>query len=308
MDTNANYTVVGLFVIVLGSLIVAASLWLSAGFHTKTYVDYAVYMQEPVSGLSEQASVKYNGVQVGFVRQIILNRKDPQQVILHLAIEKGTPVTTSTVATLKAQGITGLTYVGLSAKTPDAPLLKKKPGQSMPVIKAEPSLLLELYSAVRDVSTSVKEASSSLERIINKENAKTIRQSLVNIEVFSSMLATQSNNVSSTIKDAKKLMNNVATASQDLPEVMANLRQSIKAIKLMSLTVGQAGRDVSSAMKAGKYTLQNFNQQALPPAVTFIKRLDNIAINLEQISMEMKQNPSILIRGSQPPKLGPGEK
>src|SRR3990167_10024623 len=113
MDTKVNYTIVGLFVILVGAIAVLLFLWLTSLKHRDVYDTYIVYMHEEVSGLNAQSAVRYNGVKVGYVESIRLNPKDPQQVVLTLKIKQGTPITTSTIATLKSEGITGVDYVGL---------------------------------------------------------------------------------------------------------------------------------------------------------------------------------------------------
>lgn len=68
-----------------------------------------------------------------------------------------------------------------------------------------------------------------------------------------------------------------------------------------------AGKDVSKTMIAGKNTIDQISQQAIPPAVILLRRLNAISANLEKVSNEMRQNPSVIIRGTKAPKLGPGE-
>ena len=115
MESKVNYTIVGLFVILLGIGLVAISFWLTEARHQKAYNPYLVFMGESVSGLSEQSSVLFNGVRVGYVKTITLDPENPQRVRLLLMISDETPINASTTATLMSQGITGLTYVGLKA-------------------------------------------------------------------------------------------------------------------------------------------------------------------------------------------------
>ncbi|MDP2786291.1 MAG: MCE family protein, partial [Sulfurimicrobium sp.] len=62
METKVNYTIVGLFVILLFAALVAGILWLSGGAqYRKTYDTYLAYMNESVSGLNLNAPVKYRG-------------------------------------------------------------------------------------------------------------------------------------------------------------------------------------------------------------------------------------------------------
>nr|WP_232220758.1 hypothetical protein [Legionella tunisiensis] len=75
----------------------------------------------------------------------------------------------------------------------------------------------------------------------------------------------------------------------------------------MTTAVTTAGDKVSSAMETGKTTINQISQQVLPPTVVLIRRLDTIAANLEKVSNQMRQNPAVVIRGTTPPKPGPGE-
>ena len=76
----------------------------------------------------------------------------------------------------------------------------------------------------------------------------------------------------------------------------------------MSHDISAAGAQVSDAMRAGRNSIDKISQQAIPPAVILLRRLNLIAANLEQVSAEIRQNPAVIIRGSAPPKPGPGEK
>ena len=120
MESKTNYTAVGIAVVLMLFGLISVALWLSEGFNRKTYHNYLVFMQEAVSGLSEGSLVKYNGVKVGLVKSIILD-KNPRLVELILEIEEGTPITVDTVANLIAQGITGTTYLGLSVTSATPP-------------------------------------------------------------------------------------------------------------------------------------------------------------------------------------------
>src|SRR5690348_12771960 len=100
MESKVSYTIVGAFVIILTSALILAIIWLSSGLSLETFTTYQLYMQESVSGLTQDSRVEFNGVEVGQVKSITLNQKNPQLVEVLLEVKSSTPVSAGTVATL----------------------------------------------------------------------------------------------------------------------------------------------------------------------------------------------------------------
>ena len=113
MESRVNFTLVGLFVVLLGASIVAALAWLSSLGDTEVFDTYRVYMTESVAGLNLNASVRYKGVNVGKVTYVDLDRDNPERIELLLQVESETPIRKGTMAKLVSQGITGLVNIEL---------------------------------------------------------------------------------------------------------------------------------------------------------------------------------------------------
>lgn len=282
MEAKTNYTIVGLAVLMLSTALLASMLWLSVGFDKKKYNIYAVYIREAVSGLSMDSPVKYNGVQVGTVYKISLSRVDPQQVVILLNIEDGTPITTSTRATLISQGITGVTYIGLSADSPDLSPLTKLPEEPYPIIPSKPSLLNQIDKTIKEVSENVNSLGKKIQTVFDEENTENLKKSLINLQTFTQVVAEHNKNIGQTLRNSDELSRNLVEATRDLKVNIDKLTRE----------VAFAGQSVSITMQAGRTVLQKIN---------------NIAANLEQVSSQMRQNPSVIIRGTVPHAPGPGE-
>lgn len=307
MEAKVNYTIVGLVIVFLTATLISVSLWLSVGYDKKEYTTYAVYMKEAVSGLSDDSPVKFNGVQVGHVQKIELDHDNPQHVRLLLSIETDTPITISTKATLISQGITGTTYVGLSADTPDLTPLTKKGNEEYPVIPSAPSLFHQLDRVLKEVSENINSVSLQVKKIFDKENAAYIQNTLHNMQDITDVIAKNSKNIDQSLVETHLLLTNLSKSSNSLPEIMRELKSSVSTVNNMAIDMANAAQKVSSTMDAGKTTIDKISQQTLPPAVTLINRLNNIAANLEKVSSQMRQNPAVIIRGVTPPRPGPGE-
>jgi phospholipid/cholesterol/gamma-HCH transport system substrate-binding protein len=257
MEMNVNYTIVGAFVITLLTAIVLGIIWLSSGFSVETYSNYMVYMQESVTGLSIDAPVEYNGVNVGTVTTISLNHENPQLVELLLNIKTGTPITEGTVATLQSKGITGIAYIALKDKSTDLTPLRALPGQKYAVINTAPSFFLRLDTALSKLSKSISRASDSINKLLDPENLQSIKQTLKNLDEVTQVIAGNKTKIVT-------ILNDTAHASQQFSPM-----------------------------------LQTFNTQTIPAT-------NSVLSNLNSLSTDIKENPSILIRGTVTP-LGPGE-
>jgi phospholipid/cholesterol/gamma-HCH transport system substrate-binding protein len=265
METNVNYTIVGAFVIAIVSIMILSIIWLSSGLSSQTYTIYKVMMQESVSGLSPDSVVEFNGVNVGSVSNIKLNKKNPQIVELLLKIDSNAPITRGTTAMLKAKGLTGIAYMALQDKGNDNGPLKAEPGQPYPIIKTVPSFFLQLDTALKQLSINFRKLSDSVRDLLDQENLRSLKLILLNL---------------------KELTGNFAANRPQIDSILHN--------------ASRATQQLSPA-------IQTFSLQTLPSANDAIGNLNSVANNLNAVSEEVKQNPSILIRGKAPRRLGPGE-
>ncbi len=307
MESKINYTIVGIFVVVLGAAFIVLFFWLSAFRNEKVYSTYLVYVKEDVTGLAVQSPVRFNGVPVGFVQSIGLDKNNQQLVKLTLKIQQNTPITTSTVATLIFQGITGVLYVGLKSKTVDAPLLKVTSGQPYPVIPWQPSLLVQLSQVLPQITKNIQSIGDNINKVFSEENQKSIQNTLSNLSNFTNVLSKNSKQLDSTIQSLQHTMKNASTASNQLPKLMDEMNTSLKALKSTSLHVNQMTKSFKGLANKSNVAIENFANQVVPSAQQALSNFNNITINLKSLTGELQRNPSVLLRGKTPTQPGPGE-
>lgn len=230
MEPRVRYLIVGSFVVILSTIFIVAVIWFSAS-QRKVHTTYLVFMEEAAVGLSEQAPVRFMGVDVGYVDKIRLNPKNRQEVMLFLEINKDTPIDETTTATLMAQGITGVTYVGLKASAAKAPPLKAKLGEIYPVIPWRPSLLVQLDSVIREITGSIKNVGDRVNELLSPQNQKSIRDSLAQIDKVSKTLSDNSQRIEEAIKNLDESVLSGKAAldmfkKQTIPEMSDVLRQA----------------------------------------------------------------------------------
>lgn len=220
METNVNYTVAGLFVITLLGCIIFGIIWLSSGLSSQHYTYYRVYMQESVSGLTIDAPVEFNGVNVGAVENIKINRENPHLIQLLLKVQHDTPITRGTKAKLGMRALTGVAFILLDDRGTDQTPLTAVNGQEYPVIETEPSTLLRLDAAITEIKESFNELSASVQSLLNEHNLKSIKEILENSQKSLYLLQTQ------TLPAANRAAASFEDMTDDLSSVAAEIKQN----------------------------------------------------------------------------------
>ncbi len=307
METKVNYTLVGLFVILLSAACFIIALWLSVGLKRQPYSQYLVYVSESVAGLSPNAAVKYNGVNVGKVAQIALRPKKPEQVRILLDIEDGTPISTDTEAVLETQGLTGVAYIELKGGKPGAPPLVAQKGHKYPVIQSAPSLMFRLDAAMSQLSKDIDDISNGLTNLLDEENIAAVSDTLENLKQFTTTLSDNRQKLDVIMTDTQTTMQNVSQASEQLPQVINSIQQSAQSVQAFSKTFTEAGEQAKVTLHSTQVTMQTINNQLMPEALSSLNAFNATMTNIEGLSEELEQNPSMIIRGKQPPPPGPGE-
>jgi phospholipid/cholesterol/gamma-HCH transport system substrate-binding protein len=301
MEAKVNYVVVGVFVLALGTALIAGVLWLSSGSaFRKTYDTYQVYMRESVSGLSLDAAVRYRGVDVGRVRRIALASQDVEQVLLTLDIERGTPVKQDTIAVLRVQGLTGIANIELTGGHRDSPPLTAQPGETYPVIRTAPSLMVRLDTAVTTLLTNLNRTSENLNALMDEENRRALKQVLADVETLTRTIAARSAAID-------RALENTAQVTGELPRLIEQMQRSAQALETMSNEVARAGASAAQMLDSTRGDVRQFTAQTLPDVDSLVAELREMTGTLKRVADELDRNPSVLMFGKPAPKRGPGE-
>src|SRR6201996_7785138 len=124
MEKNANYALVGLSSLILFVGLVIFVVWLARVSFSQEYDLYDIVFDGPVRGMSQGGEVHFNGIKVGEVQRIALDRDNASRVIARIKVTSDVPIKTDSFATLEPQGVTGVNYVQITAGTKARPFLK----------------------------------------------------------------------------------------------------------------------------------------------------------------------------------------
>ena len=308
MENKVNLPLVGAFVLVLAAVLLAGVLWLASGGAFKTHYDlYQAVEDESVAGLNLNAPVKYNGVDVGKVREISLDANNPQRVNLVFAIERGTPIKEDTVAILKTQGLTGIAYVELSGGAAASPLLQAVPPNRYPVIRTKPSLAARLENVLTTVLAKLDDTSSSINAILSEGNRTAFTSALTDVASVARTVAARNAVIDRGISDAARTLANSAQASARLDPVLERVGRSAESVEKMGDSVTLTSTSAGKTIDTAGADLKRISAQTLPELERLMGELTALSGSLRRLSEQTERDPRGLLFGRKPVPPGPGE-
>ncbi|MFP4155184.1 MAG: MlaD family protein [Halothiobacillaceae bacterium] len=328
MESRVSYTAVGVFVLLLGALSVAAIFYLTEGVTRKVYETYLVYALDSVTGLNPNASVKFRGVDVGHVSRIELDRAHPERVRLYLSIEEGVPITRDTVARLQMQGITGLLIVDLAASGPDVTPLVADPGQEYPVIAYEHTLLSKLDDGISGALVTMNNLGDRLEKLFSEENIRHLDRTLRNVATLTDSLADHREDLVAFVEAGRATAENTAAmtarageliartesliadgrdAAQALTQVAQRANQTLLRVESASQSAREAGESATRLSESGQQTLELVRRETLPEFEHLLVQVNDLSREMTLLVSELRDDPRRLITGGPHYPSGPGE-
>ncbi|WP_114964244.1 MlaD family protein [Alkalilacustris brevis] len=210
METRANYILIGLFTLAGFLGLLAFFIWLARVELDRQFAYYDVRFNA-VSGLSRASDVRFSGLPVGQVVDLRLAPERDGTVLVRLEIDAATPIREDSVATIEAQGVTGVSYVAISAGSPDRPLLVEADGAAFPEITSGRSVLQSLTEDAPEILSELLSVLDQIGTLLGPENQQRVDNILANLE-------TSSENFASALDDFAAVSDSVAVAAGAIAE------------------------------------------------------------------------------------------
>lgn len=305
MEKNANYALVGLSSLILFVGLVIFVVWLARISFSHEYDLYDIVFDGPVRGLNQGGEVHFNGIKVGEVTRIALDRTNPARVIARARVTSDVPIRVDSFATLEPQGITGVNYVQITAGTPSKPLLKvaeKAKCQSnglsecIPILKSQRSALSDLLEGGGTVLTRTIEALDRVNRVLSDQNIKTFSATLSDAQAVSAELRERKE----IIGDAQKLIQDLDTATQHADAVILSTKgivegdgkRSVKSIADAADEAKTAARDLRGVIDKLQGPTADFANNGLPQITSAVVEMQRAAESLERLVNEIQKSPT----------------
>lgn len=267
MENRAYALITGVFVLAMLAALIAGGWWFSDSGRNR--VPYLVVSEDSVAGLNPYATVRYRGVEVGQVTRIEFADDDSGEIHVTLELDRDTPVTEHTVASLSPQGLMGRTVVDLEDAQPGGRQLTSEAGDPARIpLEGE---VQNLEQAMARTAARLAELADRMAILFNEDNRRHLAATLQNFEQASAV--------------APRLMREL---EQTLPEVRETLDGSDE-------TLARMNRILAELERLG----QTGSASTLP-------RLEQLLEEWESLARRLEENPGAVLFAPQP-RPGPGE-
>lgn len=197
METRARYVLIGLFTlaVIFGGF--GFVYWMQGGGGTRAQTVYRVRFENSVSGLVKGAAVLFDGIRVGEVTGLELDRADPRQVTATIAVDSGTPIRADTHVGIDFQGLMGgVATISLTGGTPTSPIVTGAAGQ--------PPLLVAGAGASVSMTEIAREALQRVDKILS-DNTDPLHSAISNIDTFAGALARNSGRIDGILAGLERM-------------------------------------------------------------------------------------------------------
>jgi phospholipid/cholesterol/gamma-HCH transport system substrate-binding protein len=302
MENKSHALTAGLFTLIF-LMASALAIWWFTGSRELTHI-YLLETRGNVTGLNLEAQVRYRGIRAGKVMSIQPDTSDPAVLLVEISLGRQYQLTDKTIAKLNQQGITGLAYVMLEDGEGIGKPLDPE-ASPPPRITILPGLMDTLTQQAEGVAKQVHEMTTRLNQLLDERN----------------------------VRHASKTLENLAAASEQMPQMMAAMRSVLSADNLKRLnallvhleqTAGEAApltaeaRVLIQSMNrlAGRLerltdnagTLgERLNSETLPRAEALMSDVGAATRRLDHLLDTLNQTPQSVLFGPSPARAGPGE-
>jgi phospholipid/cholesterol/gamma-HCH transport system substrate-binding protein len=297
MEREANYAVVGAFVLAVALVAALFVYWYSGTRVHRTYENYEIYFDGSVSGLEQGAAVRYLGVRVGRVTRMRIDPRDAGRVEVIAAIESTTPISPRTVAELNLQGVTGLLYIDLQQSSQSA--APAVPSIRYPVIRSAPSQFDVFMAQLPRLSAAAGGVIERLNRLLSDQNIEAVSRSLDNLSQASRSLPQAVQNVNALLVQLRTATSELGATAKSTravmdtagPQVISTVRRLRTVADNLSLATDQLDKMIAE----NRSDVRSFTRASLPEIESFVREGRAAAKSIRQLSASLRQNPSQLL-------------
>jgi phospholipid/cholesterol/gamma-HCH transport system substrate-binding protein len=324
MENRANYTLVGGFVLAVIFVGIAFVVWLAGVELKQERTLYQIYFRGSVAGLSEGSTVRLRGVPVGTVTRIAIDPANVEIIEVTVAIRPGTPIKTDTVASLAAQGITGLVHVNLTGGSNAAPPLTPRDGRRYAVIASVQSTLDRLVEEAPNMIATANTIALQTAKLFSDENIARVGRILDHAENVAAGVAAQRGQIEPFLgearlaletvqwlvldardsigrleKDTAGTLGDARTLMRGTERIVTGLQPSVADLRQGAQSLARLSRELEGIVQDGSAPTRSFLEGGLYEFSQFVVEARQLVAALQRLSLLFERDPARFMFGDQ---------
>ena len=317
MENKANYALIGAFVLIALAATIGFVLWLTGAQFDQEFDVYQVEFNGPVRGLSAGSEVRFNGIGVGSVTAIRLDRDNPNTVLADIQIDANTPVDTKSEAILEPLGLTGLNYLQITAGGEQYPRLDELPSRDKPRIPGKGDTIAGLLEGGGTAVEQAQVVLRNINLVLSEDNIESVTGILANLNRITSELDVSEfdmENVNGLITDirattreygqlARDLQGTVETAdgimTGEVATLFASLETTLDNVDGTLATFDGTAAGVDEMIVDARDAINRLSNSGLTDLEETVDGIRRLVLTLGRVADALEQNPLSFISGSQ---------
>lgn len=293
METRANFILIGLFTIAGFVGIMGFFLWFARVELDRQFAYYDIRFSS-VSGLGNASDVRFSGLPVGQVVDVRLAPDRDGTILVRVEVAAETPVRTDSVATIEAQGVTGVSFVSIGPGTPQAPLLVASDGDTVPEITAGRSTLQALSEDAPELVNEALGVVQGISDLLGGDTPERLDRILINIETASEGFANTLDDfsqVSATVADFAKEISRFNTAVETMTGELTGVLQTADTTLA---SIGDLSQEARTAVARGAETLETVQGTAAETERYIADDLTATTRDVRQVVVDLRAELTVL--------------
>ncbi len=263
METKANKTLIGVFVLIAIAALLVSLIWLSR-YQGERIKKYEILFSGSISGLKEGSEVEYRGVPVGSVEAISIDKDNIENIRVRVSIKESIPIREGVIASIEMKGITGLANIQIKGGTNEGKELRAYKGKDYPLIPSIPSRLETIFESIPHILDRMTNITERLSHILNSDNQTRLENILGNMD---------------------NIMAQISNKAHHIGPTLVHLEEAIKLF-------GEASLQVRDLLTDNRAPLKNFTQVGLGQFIQLIGEVRSTIMTLNRIADKFERSPS----------------
>jgi phospholipid/cholesterol/gamma-HCH transport system substrate-binding protein len=296
MERDANYVAVGAFMLLLIAMAVGFVLWYSKAGDSRNYARYEIYFEGSVSGLDQGSAVQYLGVDVGRVRRLSIDSKNPSRVKVIADIDDTAPISAATRASLTMKGVTGLLFINLKQVQGSDASAPPPQGEAFPMIESMNSDFDALLTNLPELVGRATHLIDNIDKVFSEKNVNAVSQTLENMRATSQGLPKTAAKVSELIDDLKITLAEVNGAAAGIRNITDDSRPQVKqaldSLRIAAENLSKTSERVSKFVSTAEVQAEHMSEHGLFELERLLRDARAAANEFRDLSRSLKQQPS----------------